>query len=319
MIFAAPPQVEQLAVLGTLPAPDGIVEGMADVARRYVEAVQGELRARSEAGAGGVAVVAAYTEAIDHLIRYLFENASRDATARNARLKERLTLVAQGGYGRGELNVHSDIDLLILYPWKVTPHIETVTENVLLALIDARLSVGSALRNARECIRLAARDFKVKTALLDARYLCGDETLYAEFDAAMLSAVWSTDQQKFIAEKLAESEERHARAGHSVYLLQPDLKEGRGGLRDLHTALWLAKVRYRVRNVRELVPLGVLRAQDVEALEHALDVLWRIRNAVHLATGRHHDRLSFELQDQLAPALGFGEGREGGEGFMRDE
>jgi [protein-PII] uridylyltransferase len=207
---------------------------------------------------------------------------------------------------------------LILYPWKVTPHIETVTENVLLALIDARLSVGSALRNARECIRLAARDFKVKTALLDARYLCGDEALYAEFDAAMLSSVWSASQQKFMAEKLAENEERHARAGHSVYLLQPDLKEGQGGLRDLHTALWLAKVRYRVRNVRELVPLGVLRGQDVVALEQALDFLWRVRNAMHLATGRHHDRLTFELQDQLAPLLGFGSGREGVERVMRE-
>jgi [protein-PII] uridylyltransferase len=318
MIFAASPQGTPLAATTTLPAPDGNVDGMASVARRYVEVVQAEVRARHEAGAGGLAVVAAYTDAIDHLIRYLFENAARDATARNARLKERLTLVAQGGYGRGELNVQSDIDLLILYPWKVTPHIETVTENVLLAMIDARLSVGSALRNARECIRLAARDFKVKTALLDARYLCGDEALYAEFDAAMLSSVWSADQQKFIAEKLAENEERHARAGHSVYLLQPDLKEGQGGLRDLHTALWLAKARYRVRNVRELVALGVLRAQDVEALERALDFLWRVRNAMHLATGRHHDRLSFEMQDQLAPALGFGEGREGVERFMRE-
>jgi [protein-PII] uridylyltransferase len=318
MIFAAPPEFTPLAATATLPAADGNVDGMAAVARRYVEQVQAEVRARHEAGAGGLVVVAAYADAIDRLIRYLFENASRDATARNARLKERLTLVAQGGYGRGELNIHSDIDLLILYPWKVTPHIETVTENVLLALIDARLTVGSALRNARECVRLAARDFKVKTALLDARYLCGDEALYTEFDAAMLSSVWSTDQPKFMAEKLAENEERHARAGHSVYLLQPDLKEGQGGLRDLHTALWLAKVRYRVRNVRELVPLGVLRTQDVDGLEHALDFLWRVRNAMHLATGRHHDRLSFELQDQLAPTLGFGEGREGVERFMRE-
>ena len=318
MIFAAAPPLAPLAATKTLPAPDGNVAGMAAVARRYVEAVHAEIRERHDGGAGGLAVVAAYTDAVDQLIRYLFENASRDATARNARLKERLTLVAQGGYGRGELNVHSDIDLLILYPWKVTPHIETVTENVLLALIDARLSVGSALRNARECVRLAARDFKVKTALLDARYLCGDEALYAEFDTAMLSSVWSADQQKFMAEKLAENEERHARAGHSVYLLQPDLKEGQGGLRDLHTALWLAKVRYRVRSVRELVQLGVLRTQDVDALGQALDFLWRVRNAMHFATSRHHDRLTFELQDQLAPVLGFGDGREGVERFMRE-
>jgi [protein-PII] uridylyltransferase len=318
MIFATPPPVEPLGATRRLPEPDGNVAEMASIARRYVADVQAEIRARHDAGAGGLAVVAAYSDAIDRLVRYLFENASRDALARNARLRERMTLIAQGGYGRGELNVHSDIDLLILYPWKVTPHIETVTENVLLAMIDARLSVGSALRNARECVRLAARDFRVKTALLDARYLCGDEALYAEFDAAMLASVWSTEQQKFIDEKLAENEERHARAGASVYLLQPELKEGRGGLRDLHTALWLAKVRYRVRTLRELVPLGVLRSQDVAALEEALDVLWRVRNAMHFAAGRHHDRLTFELQDALAPALGFGEGRPGVERFMRE-
>src|SRR5688572_4604595 len=318
MIFGGPPRFEPLAATTRLPPVDGNVAGMTGIARRFVDEVREELRARHDAGAGGLEIVTAHTDAVDTLIRHLFENASRDAVARNARLKERVTLVAQGGYGRGELNVHSDIDLLVLYPWKVTPHIETVTENVLRALMDARLAVGGALRNARECVRLAARDFKVRTSLLDARYLCGDETLYAEFDDTMLSSVWSADLQRFIAEKLAENGERHARAGDSVYLLQPELKEGRGGLRDLHTAIWLAKVRYRVRSVRELVPLGVLRAQDVDALLGALDFVWRVRNAMHLATGRHQDRLTFELQDALAPPLGFGEGRAGVEAFMRE-
>src|SRR5207249_3819277 len=153
---------------------------------------------------------------------------------------------SQGGYGRGELNPASDIDLLFLYPWKVNPYVETVAEVILYALWDAGLQVGNALRNIRECERLSGRDLKVKTALLDARYLAGDEELYAEFDRRMLEEVWGQNPTRFFKEKLAENADRHARSGDSVYLLQPQLKDGQGGLRDLHTALWMAKVRFKV-------------------------------------------------------------------------
>jgi [protein-PII] uridylyltransferase len=279
--------------------------------------VRAEIRERHDAGAGGLEVVAAYTDAVDRLVCFLFASARSHFASRFPRLDQQCVVIAQGGYGRGELNPGSDIDLLFLYPWKVNPYVETVAEVILYALWDAGLAVGHALRNIRECGRLAARDLKVKTALLDARYLCGDEALYADFDRQMVEEVWGHNPTHFFKEKLAESSERHARTGDSVYLLQPQLKEGQGGLRDLHTALWMAKVRFKVRTLRELVTLGVIGEGSVMELEQALDFLWRVRNAMHFAAGGHQDLLSFELQERLAPTLGFTAGRPGVEAFMR--
>jgi [protein-PII] uridylyltransferase len=317
MILARVPEFAPLVAAEGLPAAGRDVGELGPLAREYLGRVRGELRQRHDAGAGGLVLVAAYTDAVDRLVRLLYETASSHFLSRNARINQKCTVVGQGGYGRGELNPGSDIDLLFLYPWKVNPYVETVAEGILYPLWDAGLQVGHALRNMRECTRLAARDMKVKTAVLDARYLAGDEPLYAEFEAQMLDEVWSGNATGFFKEKLAESIERHARTGDSVYLLQPQLKEGQGGLRDLHTALWMAKVKFKVPAFRDLVRLGVVVERDVLELEQALDFLWRVRNAMHLATGAHQDLLSFELQERLAPTLGFPAGREGVEVFMR--
>jgi [protein-PII] uridylyltransferase len=317
MMLARTPPYTPLASAAGLPEPEDEAAGAGTVARDYMGRVRAEVRERHEKGAGGLELVAAHTEAVDRLVCFLFAHASAHCMSRFPRLDQQCTVVAQGGYGRGELNPASDIDLLFLYPWKVNPFIETVAEVILYALWDAGLAVGHALRNTRECGRLAARDLKVKTAILDARYLCGDATVYAEFDERMVEEVWGQNQTRFFKEKLAESIERHARAGDSVYLLQPQLKEGQGGLRDLHTALWMAKVKFKARTFRDLVTLGVLREASVVELETALDFLWRVRNAMHLATTSHQDQLTFELQERLAPTLGFAPGRAGVEAFMR--
>ena len=317
MILARTPVYRPLASAATLPEPGVELTETGRLAREYLGRVQAEVRERHEAGAGGLEIVAAYTEVVDRLVRFLFFNARDHFMSRFPRLNQQCVVIAQGGYGRGELNPASDIDLLFLYPWKVNPYIETIAEAILYALWDAGLTVGHALRNNRECERLAARDMKVKTALLDARYLCGDDSLYAEFEHHMIEEVWGQNPTQFFKEKLAESIERHTRTGDSVYLLQPQLKEGQGGLRDLHTALWMAKVRFKVRNFRELVTLGVLPEASVAELETALDFLWRVRNAMHLASAGHQDLLTFELQERIAPTLGFPAGRPGVEAFMR--
>jgi len=317
VILARTPEFVPLPCVGTLPAVEGDIARAAAVARDYITRARATLRERQEAGVGGLELVAAYTDAIDRVIVFLFGEASTQFLSRSARLNQKFTVIAQGGYGRGELNPCSDIDLLFLYPWKVNPYIETVAEGILYALWDAGLTVGHALRNIRESARLAMRDMKVKTAVLDARYLAGDESLYREFEGGMLDEVWTQNPTAFFKEKLAENSERHARAGDSVYLLQPQLKEGQGGLRDLHTALWMAKVRFKVRNFRELVTLSVFAERHVLELEQALDFLWRLRNAMHLATGSHQDLLTFELQERLAPTLGFAPGRGGVEACMR--
>jgi [protein-PII] uridylyltransferase len=317
MMLAGTPPFAPLPSVASLPEPSDEVAAAGVAAREYLTHVRAEVRERQELGAGGLEVVAAYTDAVDHLVRFLFASARTHFAVRFPRLDQQCVVIAQGGYGRGELNPGSDIDLLFLYPWKVNPYIETVAEVILYALWDAGLAVGHALRNIRECGRLAARELKVKTALLDARYLCGDEPLYAEFEAKMVEEVWSDNPTHFFKEKLAESTERHARAGDSVYLLQPQLKEGQGGLRDLHTALWMAKVRFKVHTFRELVTLGVVSEGSIAEIERALDFLWRVRNAMHLAAGAHQDLLTFELQERLAPALGFPPERAGVEEFMR--
>src|SRR5213594_600223 len=312
MVLARTPVFTPLAAVTTLPAVTGEAAKRAgQIARDYLARAHTELRARQEAGEGGLVLVAAYTDAVDHLVRFLSAEAAASYASRYARINQRCAVVGLGGYGRGELNPASDIDLLFLYPWKVNPYVETIAEVILYALWDAGLQVGNALRNIRECERLSGRDLKVKTALLDARYLAGDEALYAEFDRRMLEEVWGQNPTPFFKEKLAENTERHARAGDSVYLLQPQLKEGQGGLRDLHTALWMAKVRYKARSFRELVTLGVIGEAAVAELETALDFLWRVRNALHLAANGHQDQLTFELQERIAPTLAFGEDRAG--------
>ncbi len=317
MILATTPAVEPLESIALLPPVNPDVSGVGTTAREFVARSREELRRRHDAGAGGLAVVAAYTAAVDRLVEWLFAKAAEHYHSRNPRLNQRCTVVAQGGYGRGELNIQSDIDLLMLYPWKANPYVETVAEIVVPALWDAGLQVGAAMRNERECCRLAARDLKVKTALLDARFLCGDQGPYREFEKQVVEEVWTPHQQRFFREKLKESEERHARHGDSIYLLQPQLKEGLGGLRDLHTALWIAKVKFKVHRFRDLVPIGVVGERDVADMDSALDFLWRVRNAMHFLTGNHQDHLTFDLQDALAPRLGFGVGRPGTEAFMR--
>ena len=307
--------MEQLPTLGAfLPETD-----WGQQAREYLQQTKTVLLARHRAGASGHAIVEQYTAVMDHLIQALFDAAATAYAERFARLDQRCTVVAQGGYGRGELNPCSDIDLLFLYQYKREPYIENVAERILYSLWDTRLTVGHAMRNVRECVRLAAKDLKVKTALLDARFLCGDELLYREFAAAMERDVLKRGADRFFQDKLAETRDRHERYGDSVYLLEPQLKEGEGGLRDLHTAMWMAKVKFKTNNIVALVQKGVIAEREMEEIEAARDFLWRVRNALHFMSGQHQDQLTFEYQERIAADLGFTDSatRKGVEEFMR--
>jgi [protein-PII] uridylyltransferase len=288
-------------------------------ARDYLQRVKAVLFEHHQQGASGREVVDSYTAAMDHLICNLFDAANAAYAERFSRLDQRCTIVAQGGYGRAELNPNSDIDLLFLYPYKREPYIEYVSERILYTLWDTRLTVGNAMRNVRECVKLAAQDFKVKTALLDGRYLCGDEPLYRDFAAAMEGEVLKRGADRFFKEKLEENRERHERYGDSVYILEPQIKEGEGGLRDLHTAMWMAKVKFKTNSIAELVQKGVITEREQEELESARDFLFRVRNALHFLSGEHQDRLTFEYQERIAADLGFRETAtiKGVEHFMR--
>jgi [protein-PII] uridylyltransferase len=260
-------------------------------------------------GMSGKEIVLAYSTMIDHLIRYLHSVVSEDFLRHYPASNARCTVVAQGGYGRSELNPHSDIDLLFLYSWKVSPYVETVAEKLLYTLWDAGLQVGHATRTIGESLNLATIDMKVKTALLDARYVCGDAALYDEFDKAVESRLVLRRSGRFVQEKLIESRARHEHYGGSVYLLEPDVKEGEGGLRDIHTARWIARVKLQTRDAHALVLNGVISEADLARLKESEDFLLRVRNELHFSAGKHQDQLTFEEQEKVSGALGFsGEG-----------
>ncbi len=274
-------------------------------ARAYLDSVRRELAERHFAGASGGEIVGAMTAAMDDLLRALFRYADAEHGRRIPKLNQKITVVARGGYGRGELNPQSDVDLLFLHDYKRGPYAEIVTEIILHALWDAGLTVGHGVRTAKDCVRLANEDLKEKTAILDARFLCGDEKLYAELDKVLIAEVLNRNQDKFFKIKLEESRERHAHYGDSIYLLEPQLKEGEGGLRDLHTAMWLAKVKYKVHALAELVQKAVITEPEAAEVIEARDFLWRVRNSLHFLTGRHFDQLTFEMQERIEPILGF--------------
>ncbi len=290
------------------------------IARDYLNSARDRLHREHQAGASGTEVVDRWTLVVDHVVRSLFETGRDNYRKRNTTLDQKLTLIAQGGYGRGELNPWSDIDLLFLYPQHSDAYVETVTESVLYALWDTGMAVGQAVRSLRDCVTLAASDFKVKTSLLDTRLLAGDADLYAKFVDTMESDVLKRSSARFIREKIQENEERHHKHGDAVYLVEPHLKEGEGGLRDLHTATWLAKVKFKVRSLDELVLKGVLCETELAGILQAQDFLFRVRNALHFLNGRHQDQLTFENQLTIAAELGFedDETSRGVERFMRD-
>ncbi|MBM4257143.1 MAG: [protein-PII] uridylyltransferase [Deltaproteobacteria bacterium] len=306
-----PPPVETFAIpLPPLPPADLDIEAdpqfnLRALSKDYRARVYSELEKQQLAGASGTTLVSLHTRLIDRLIQYLFAAATQLYTRRNPRLHQRCVVFAQGGYGRGELNPYSDIDLLFLYHWKITPYVETICDTLYYSLLDAGFIVGHAVRNVRECVALASRDLQVKTALLDHRFLCGDEQLMHEFTTATEREIVAKNSERFFQEKAQESQERHRRHGDSIYMLEPHIKEGKGGLRDLHTAGWLVKVKFKVRTLRELVPKGIVTAAQLDEVEAARDFLWHVRNSLHLLEHTEQDVLTFERQEALAPRLGF--------------
>ena len=287
--------------------------------RSYLERGRRALCERHRQGAGGLEIAAAYSTVMDHLIRYLFSSLGAELLPRFRGQGAGLALVAQGGYGRGELNPYSDIDLLFLHDGKVNPFFAALNERVLHTLWDLGLDVGHATRSISECIRLGESDMKIRTALLDTRFLCGDLQLFGEFNKYLESKLLKKGISQFVREKVNESKARHKAYGGSVYLLEPEVKEGLGGLRDIQTARWIARAKLKAKDLDSLVSHGIIDSADLASLKESQDFLMRVRNEMHFATAKHQDQLTFEQQEQVSEALGFrSEGTlRGVEVFMR--
>ena len=242
----------------------------------------------------------------DEIIRILFDFAGNELyPTRVPSEAEHMAVIATGGYGRGLLAPGSDIDLLFILPYKQTAWGESVAEALLYCLWDMGLRVGHATRSVDESIRLAKADMTIRTALLESRYLFGDARLYKELTTRFDNEVAHGTAAEFVTAKLAEREERLRRAGQSRYLVEPNVKDGKGGLRDLHTLFWIAKYVYRVREPEELIDRGVFDRDEYNMFRRCEDFLWSVRCNMHFLAGRAEERLSFDIQRDIAVRLGY--------------
>lgn len=233
---------------------------------------------------------------------------------------ERLSIIAVGGFGRSEMAPHSDVDLLFLHPSKITGRAESVIETLLYILWDLKLKVGHSSRTVRDCIRLGREDITIRTALLEHRYITGDVALAAELDDKLWSDLFRNTGREFIEAKLAERKERHRRQGGQRYVLEPNVKEAKGGLRDLQTLFWIGKYLHRVSSAEGLVGAGLLTADEFAIFRRAENFLWAARCHMHYITKRATDQLTFDLQVEVAQRMNYLDagGRRGVEHFMQD-
>ncbi|GAB4196453.1 MAG: [protein-PII] uridylyltransferase [Thalassobaculales bacterium] len=279
-----------------------------------------ELARRLASDSDGPAYAAGHAYLMDQLIRVIHDLA--DGTiypVANPTPGDQVTLAAVGGYGRGELAPQSDIDLLFLVALRKAPRAEQIVEFVLYALWDLGLKVGHATRTVADCLRLARQDITIRTALLEARWLWGDQAPFREMEARFRAEVVEGTALEFVEAKLAEAAARHRRLGDSRYALEPNLKDGKGGLRDLHTLFWLSRYCYGAATTDAMIERGVLTAEEARKLRKAHGFLTTVRCHLHLVTGRAEDRLTFDVQTEIGRRLGYTDhaGASGVERFMK--
>ncbi|WP_262693492.1 [protein-PII] uridylyltransferase [Kordiimonas aquimaris] len=254
---------------------------------------------------GDKGIVCAHTLSylMDQLMRTLYDFVTEHVyPLANPTSGERLCLVATGGYGRGELAPFSDIDLLFLIPYKANPWAENVAEYMLYTLWDLGLKVGHATRTPNECVHLAKEDLTIQTSLLESRYIWGDATLFKKAAARFYKRVVSGSSQKFIEQKLEERDLRHTKMGNTRYVVEPNIKDGKGGLRDLQTLWWIARHLYGINRANTNQP-NILTPAENRQFQKSESFLWTVRVAIHFLSNRADERLTFDMQRRLSEAL----------------
>lgn len=278
--------------------------------KRYLELENTMLERYHRNGDSGLKVCQARAAMIDVIIENLFLAALNLYTTEHGSLPCRVAVLATGGYGRRELNPHSDIDLMFLYPdgipgKKLEKFQSVLAEEILYPLWDLGLKLGHASRNPKEAIAEAKKEIQTKNAILESRMICGSEALYQKLQKKFKTFCQKDDPKAYIAQRLADEKERHAKAGNTIYLQEPDIKNGVGGLRDYQNILWMAYIKFGHRSLSELVRAKLLRVDERKAMRQAYDFLLRTRTEVHLQNKRPTDKLLLEQQPKIADKLGY--------------
>ncbi|HYJ82079.1 MAG TPA: bifunctional uridylyltransferase/uridylyl-removing protein, partial [Allosphingosinicella sp.] len=283
-----------------------LAEGRAEIERRLLD--------KPYAGSESAA---AYAFLTDQIVRLAYDHALAGLPA--PRAEDRLLLLAVGGYGRGEMALHSDIDIAFVTPGAPGGWAKQAVEAILYLLWDLGLKLGPSTRSVDELIALAATDHTVRTALLEARWLWGDEPLFDAVQARFWKEVVAGKAKSFVTEKLEERNARHRRMGDSRYVVEPNVKEGKGGLRDLHTLFWIGKYAYQVTEIADLVGVGLLSATELHQFQRAERFLWAVRCHLHIVAGRAEERLTFDYQREIAGRMRYADrpGKSPVERFMR--
>jgi [protein-PII] uridylyltransferase len=295
---------------------DDLRKHAVDLFRRELESGCARARAAFEATSGGLACAGNLAVIEDELIRALYDFVVSYLHPPPDGRPYRLVVAAVGGYGRATLAPGSDIDLLFLLAADKDESGERVAEAMLYLLWDLRQKVGHSTRSVAECLRQSKSDMTIRTALLEARFILGDESLFEDMRRRFEKEIFHHNPRDFVAAKLAERDARISRAGRSRYLVEPNVKEGKGGLRDLNTLFWIAKYVYRVREASELVEAGLFTRREYRLFCRGEEFLWRVRCHLHFLTGRAEEVLSFDVQRAIADRLGYA-GRGGLAGVER--
>src|SRR6185503_16089572 len=262
------------------------------------------LRAAHLGGASGQQSVQAYAAFMDGFLGTLYRLAVDDAK-REGLAASPLVLVALGGYGRGELHPLSDLDLMLIYDGEMGLYVQRATQGLLYALWDLGLQVGHAVRSLPDCLAMARTDFPSRTSMQQARFLVGDRRLFNRFRKVLAENVYQKDFAQFLETTLTERDQRYRKFGGSPYMGEPNVKESAGGLRDIHTAMWLASTKFGTRTLRELADKRLINGREQKTTDEALTFLWRVRNELHFLSGHKNDVLSRDIQPQIAKNFGY--------------
>ncbi len=322
--YAIPIADDVLAAILAAAPPERDVRKMREETVRHLLALKVQTNAQFEADFRAAPVqarplLAAQAALTDVFVRVAFDIARKFLHPSPA-ADGHLCVLAVGGCGRAEMAPHSDVDLLFLTPSKITPWAESVIESMLYILWDLKLKVGHSSRTIADCLSLGREDITIRTALLEMRFIAGEADLAAQLDDKLWSDLFLGTGPAFIDAKLVERSERHKRQGGQRYVLEPNVKEAKGGLRDLQTLYWIGKYLHRVPSAQGLVAAGLLRQDEFETFDRAENFLWAARCHMHHIAGRAADQLTFDMQVEVAARMGYSDfgGRRGVERFMQD-